>query len=360
MLWLTGAGSRWEAALFIAIQGKGESFPVDRVEMELDSMKKLLELAPQNLATQGGMRYESVHDSFSGPVLNEKVKESVGEVYRHLAQLAVAESYSALWEALQPDDALKALNKFTSELKKNFPESKKTVHDVRGGTVFGLLAGGREFLEECISISELRMVAAEEMKFLRGLFHHLDPQKSDEEESQISVHSVDAVLSAWKNRTVLKDGRQVKVEAESFFDGDISCRCIETSALERVLVNLTNNACRYSKGDSVRLTILKSGESTTRWCVLNSITESQKEWLSGKLDSNGLALFQVGTTSEGEGLGLDSCADVISQVFGYPMKTEMIKRGYLGVKAWDNTFCAWFHWPIYHKQAGDPECDCAG
>ena len=322
-------------------------------------MKKLLDLAPQDLNAQGGLRYESVHDSFSGPALDDEVKESAEGLYRSLRGLMAADSYDVLWRTVEPEDVRRALNRLTAALKKNFPDSHKTIHDVRGGTVFGLLSGGREFLVECISLSELQMMAAEEMKFMRGLFPHLDPQKSYEEERQISVHSVNAVLKSWKDRTVLKDGRMVKVEAETFFEGDISCRCIETSALERVLVNLTNNACRYSLGDKVQLTILRAGESTTRWCVLNPISESQKEWLSDKLDDNGLALFQAGTTSEGEGLGLDSCADVIAQVFGYPMKAELISRGYLGIRVWDNVFCAWFHWPVYIAQVGDAACGCA-
>ena len=348
-----------EAALFFGFPGNGESFRVDRVEMDFDSTNRLMELAPRDLAVQGDLRYKSVHDSFSGPDLDDEVRDAAGSLYGYLERLLIAKSYDALWEEFGPDDVRKALDKLTLALKKNFPESRKTVHDVRGGTVFGLLAGGREFLDECISLSELRMVAAEEMKFLRGLFPHLDPQKSHEEESQISVHSVDAVLRAWKNRTVLKDGRQVKVEAESLFDGNISCRCVETSALERVLVNLTNNACRYSQGDTVELVILKASESITRWCLLNPISESQKNWLSDKLAHNGLVLFQAGMTSEGQGLGLDSCADVIAQVFGYPMKADMIKKGYLGVKVWDDTFCAWFHWPIYHKQPDDESCVCS-
>ena len=96
----------------------------------------------------------------------------------------------------------------------------------------------------------------------------------------------------------------------------------------------------------------------TRWCVVNSVSEEQEAWLEDKLDNNGLTLFRVGESRGSSGLGLESCTDVIGEVFGVADKETLVSSGYIGASLVEHKFCAWFHWPVYEPGPDEPLCDC--
>lgn len=282
----------------------------------------------------------------------------VDRLYKVLDRLEHARSYQKVWPELDLPRLNRDLEQLGEELRELGPVQRRTVHDLRGGTIFGLLVLPLDVLETVVEFHELSSLARDHAKFMRSIFPTLDPERSRREEEAIQVHTVDSFLEAWRGRVVFQNQRPVRVKVGNDFHGAITSCCVEASAIERVLVNLTNNAARFAVGPDVWLRVVGINDSLTRWCVLNEVPEEQLEWLRGRMGNNGLELFQAGVTRGGEGLGLGSCAEVVSRVLGVPNIQQLIESGFMGAGLLDRYFCCWFHWPTYSPGPEDRICAC--
>lgn len=321
--------------------------------------RKLTKLAPTDLIVQNQNRYQKVHDVLTRSELPEEEAERLKTLYSLLLQFCEAETYPELWSQVRLEDLRREVSRLGSSIKRPSPSQAKAFHDVRGGTIFHLGALDEASVEEIMELPVIRSLAYDLSKFMRGLCPFLDPVKSRQEESNIRVHTVETYLQPWQDRVLVQEGKPVRVRVKNRFEGAVTCRCVETSALDRTLFNLANNATRFSQEPFIDLVTFQVG-NLVRWCILNSISQDQARWLDDKLDHNGLALFQRGTTRGSTGLGLESCTDVVGKVLGVPERTTLVKSGYIGAAILGDRFCAWFHWPIYQPRPGDPNCSCVG
>lgn len=321
------------------------------------NQQQLYSLAAADALAVTTERYRNVHDAFSRDRLSNAEVARLQRVYDIVARISVVSNFEELWQTVDFEE----LSSMVGSLGEQYEGSKerKAYHDLKGGSIFCLGMLARQEIEELFKLFEIRVLALDQAKLMRALFSFLDPEKAREEESAIQVHTVSAFLESYENRLVVGRRKRARIQVENSFEGAITCRCVETSALDRLLVNLTNNAVRFVPSEtSIRLVVFQASEALCRFCVLNEVETEQRCWLADKMDDNGLALFRLGVTQGSTGLGLGSSADIVGQAFGLPDTERLVKNGYIGVALRDLTFCAWFHWPVYQPRPSDELCPC--
>ncbi len=233
------------------------------------------------------------------------------------------------------------------------------IHDIRGGALTSLTGYARllpRLPNKDDYVRQAVYLARDHAKMLRNILPDLDKPVRDADEG-LKLHAIDEFVSKWDGFTFELPSKSVTVTAVSSYKGYITSRCLETSAMDRILYNYINNASRFAANDSVHLTVLPVGKELTRWVVENEITDDHVKWLNSEVNDL-QELFQGGHTRGGTGRGLLNCANFVSTSFGINTD-EAIEQEYLGAKVFENTYYAWFHWPAYVRQSADePECEC--
>jgi hypothetical protein len=250
----------------------------------------------------------------------------------------------------------------TYALGQDTPSLRKIMHDIRGGALT-VLAGYVYFLRtEPHSVPEdihnAVLMARDHAKLMRNAIPNLDPMVRQADES-IKIHYIDEFVQKWDGAVYNIATKTVEIKAQSTFQGAITNRCLETSAIDRVLYNYINNAARFSADKQVSMTIFPIGDMVIRWVVHNTVTTQQQTWVNNVTAGELKKLFFGGLTRGGHGLGLSSCADIVAASFGLTPE-EALEKGYLGAKMIDQNYYAWFHWPIYRPahQGQEVTCDC--
>ncbi|MCA9981261.1 MAG: hypothetical protein KDD89_10510 [Anaerolineales bacterium] len=233
------------------------------------------------------------------------------------------------------------------------------IHDIRGGALTSLTGYARllpRLPDNENYIRQAVYLARDHAKMLRNILPDLDTPVREADEGT-KLHAMDEFIHKWDGFTFELPGKSVTVNASSTYTGYITSRCLETSAMDRILYNYINNAARFASDSQIKLTVIPVGRELTRWIVENNITDDQVAWLRQEVDDL-KELFHGGHTRGGTGRGLLNCANFVSTSFGIN-SDEAIDQEYLGAKVFENTYYAWFHWPIYVRQSADePECDC--
>ena len=125
---------------------------------------------------------------------------------------------------------------------------------------------------------------------------------------------------------------------------------MEFGALDRVLYNLVNNACRHTASGRVKLSIHShpvgdEQPDDLRFEVSNPVDEADGRHLRNRGDL--AALFQPSVSSTGSGFGMTVALDFVSNAYGLPQREQALAGRYLGARLTpENDFVAWFHWPV--------------
>lgn len=319
------------------------------------------ELAPRSLRSHRPLRYDG--GGFGVEM------GSLAPADRHLA-LAIytrVKGFYELWHAHRssPDwpalrqallefdtpgflDTIQRLGPATMQGSGATPLHRKIFHDLRGGSMNLLvgLAGLTRLQQSDDYLRKSIGLARDQAKIMRNALVDIDLPTRDRDE-MARVHGIGDFVDKWSRATLQVEGRQVQVEVVSTFTGDISARCLETSAIDRILYNYLNNAARFAADGQVQLAIFQTDPSLVRWVVANALAEDQRRWL---VEQTGMALgrlFGGGLTRGGNGIGLSSCADFVAACFGLDSGAEAVEGAYLGARLVENHFCAWFHWPVF-------------
>ncbi len=239
----------------------------------------------------------------------------------------------------------------------------KVVHDIRGGgltslTGYAQLIPRMQGIDDEQFIRQAVFLARDHAKMMRNAIPELDPIFREADEG-MKLHHIDEFVAKWRGFVFQLSDRAVAVTADSAFEGFITNRCLETSAVDRILYNYINNAARFAASGEVQLTILPvNGGTVTRWVVENELYQDQYAWLKETLDLNLEPLFAGGYTRGGSGIGLSNCSDFVAASFGVEPDTAVSEK-YLGAAVNGLTYYAWFHWPAYVPESADePVCDC--
>ncbi len=225
----------------------------------------------------------------------------------------------------------------------------KTIHDVRGGGLSFLLNHlqfaqmGDELSGE--SLRTFFFLTRDHLKIMRNALLGLDDAKRAEDLLP-KLHGISFIVEKWTNALLHDAQRQVRLEVDSRFDGNISECCVEFGALDRILYNLINNASRHTATDRVRLTIVPLPAThplDLRFIVANEVSETEAANLGSRDPTE---LFRPGVSSTGSGFGMTVAADFVANAYGLGSRDEAVAGQYVGAQLVDRRFVAWFHWPI--------------
>jgi hypothetical protein len=230
------------------------------------------------------------------------------------------------------------------------PQLGAILHDVRGGSLLALLAS-IEILNPDAATSDafLRIFcyARDHLKIMRNGVPDIDPTATAHDREP-SPHEIRLLREKWSGGQFSIGGQVKAVRFESLFDGPIANRCMEFSALDRIIYNLMNNAARHGDGPAIALNIFSPNGSSgpeIRFVVQNGVSERQQAKILEIVPSGLGQLFLGGLTTGGSGMGLRICTDFVVRAFGLRSPEQAIADGYVGAQLIERTFVVWFHWP---------------
>ncbi|WP_201505674.1 hypothetical protein, partial [Escherichia coli] len=120
----------------------------------------------------------------------------------------------------------------------------------------------------------LYFLTRDHLKIMRNALLGLDDAKR-EEDLLPKVHGTDFIVQKWSGAALHNHGRQVRLEVECPQPVAISECCVEFGALDRILYNLMNNACRHAASDHIRLVLFpipSPDGDDLRFVLLNSVS----------------------------------------------------------------------------------------
>jgi hypothetical protein len=239
-----------------------------------------------------------------------------------------------------------ALGRATQEAGSDGPDSRKALHDIRGGGLTVLL-GTAELLSMLPADEGLARTcvaaARDHAKIMRCLLPDLDPPGRAADEGT-KAHAISHFTDKWHGASLRGPLGPVTVAVHCEFQGNISARCLETASIDRVVYNLMNNAVRFAVDGQVELAVQPVGRDLTRWVVGNRVAAAEATFLAGMELK---ALFAGGVTHGGNGVGLANCAEIVAECFGLQSSTAAAQGGYVGAALSHDAFLVWFHWPTY-------------
>ena len=222
----------------------------------------------------------------------------------------------------------------------------KTIHDLRGGGLT-LLLHRVQFAQMgemgTDALRSLFFLTRDHLKIMRNALLELDDAKR-EKDLEPKLHGIDFIVEKWQGAMLGNEEREIRLDVDSRFEGNISECCVEFGALDRILYNLMNNACRHTPANDIRLSILPlPDERDLRFVLANKVKPEDE----ARLASQDMAsLFKPGVSSTGSGFGLTVAADFVANAYGLGSRDSAVRKSYLGAKMLDGEFTAWFHWPI--------------
>ena len=314
------------------------SIPLSPLEPELQAV--ICELAPCDLAPRRSDRYAGEELGVSLSLLHPsdlslvyrvyQTLKSVYEVWIYMEQQTVRPillgRLKDLFEgALKAD--LQLLGAATGSPHKRL---QSALEDSRSGALAFLLDYCRGRSLETFTDPDLHVLitlARDHAKMMRNSFYDLDPVVREADES-LKAHSLRPMLQKLQ---ACYSGR-VDFRAGTNYEGPISSRCLETSALDRVLYQMLAR-CIDPQREGGALWVTPINDRLCRWAFQCS---SEKVSLPDADD------LPVQATAMAMGVSAD----------------EVLSFAYLGSARRSGRLWAWFHWPIYHPPTGVPHCRC--
>ena len=227
----------------------------------------------------------------------------------------------------------------------------KTIHDLRGGALSALLGQVQFAQYRPINETDARrlfFLTRDHLKIMRNALLGLDDPKRQADLTP-KMHSVDLIAEKWQHALVHGAERQTLLEVDCNYHGNIAECCVEFGALDRVLYNLVNNACRHTASSEVKLLIRSHPDERAEpddllFCVSNPVSAGDEQILAARGDLN--KLFSPGESSTGSGYGLTVAIDFVTNAFGLKARSQALEGGYLGAQLVAGEFRVWFHWPV--------------
>ena len=227
----------------------------------------------------------------------------------------------------------------------------KTIHDLRGGAMSALLGELQLAMLRPLDGAHARrlfFLTRDHLKIMRNALLGLDDAKR-QADLVPKMHSVDLIIEKWQHALLRGAQRPARLDVACDYHGNIAECCVEFGALDRVLYNLVNNACRHTASGEVKLLIRSHPDDVAEpdnlcFCVSNPVDARDERTLAARGDLN--VLFSPGVSSTGSGYGLTVAVDFVTNAFGLPSRARALDGGYLGAQLVENEFRVWFHWPV--------------
>ena len=229
--------------------------------------------------------------------------------------------------------------------------NNKVIHDIRGGG-FQALSIMLQFIDFGVTqgddLHRLFFLTRDHLKIMRNAVVDLDVEGYERDRRE-NLHNVELLTEKWQRAVHKVRGRAAIVQVDCQFDGNVSERCLEFAALDRVLYNLMNNAVRNTFDGDVYLVILPVPDQAVenlRFSIYNRVSPEQADVLRMRHGEKLGTLFHGGFTTGGTGLGMRICADFVTNAYGIRTVDAALEAGYIGARLMGDYFINWFHWPI--------------
>ena len=319
----------------------------------------LRDLAPLELQNYRARRYLGDDQCYALGLMAAPDQEIIRELYVVLQELfaIVSDEAPEREQAVQafitrndPEELVSRIHHLGRESYEATPSPllAKTLHDVRGGGLSALLSRMQLVslgMMDTDALNALYFLTRDHLKIMRNALLGLDDAKRAEDLLP-KIHGTDFIVQKWNGARIGGRDRQITMEVECPQPVAISECCVEFGALDRILYNLINNACRHTAGELLRLVLFPvptaEGEDL-RFVLLNPITSADAERLGG---GDLRTLFQTGVSTTGSGYGLSVAADFVANAYGLSTPAAAVDGGYLGARLLVPDFAVWFHWPI--------------
>lgn len=235
---------------------------------------------------------------------------------------------------------------------------RQALHDVRGGALAALALtldligmGGATTAD----VVRCFYLTRDHLKIMRNALEDIDAGARARDRTR-REHGADLLFEKWSAATHrLAGGRSARVAVDTNYEGPVSRRCLEFSALDRVLYNLMNNAVRFTSDGVVELYLRSVGDNL-RFVVANGTSPAHRAVLEHSQGDTLGTLFLGGFTTGGEGVGLSICGEFVANAFGLASTEERSKAGTLArpwrtMRSWRGSTGRWEH---DAKQTGRP------
>ncbi|WP_020475760.1 histidine kinase [Zavarzinella formosa] len=224
---------------------------------------------------------------------------------------------------------------------------RHALHDIRGGglTVLVGLAetmkvtpGNIDLIHACVE------AARDHALMMRSMLPDLDPAAA-QADGPDAAQGIWQILDKWEGVEVQGPGGTITVTVRNACGKMTSYHPAEAAAIDRVLYNYINNAVQFAGNSRVEMWVFPVRNGLVRWVVRNHLAEGQNNYLTGNLGCDFKRLFVEGVTTDGEGIGLANCAEIVAHCFGLDSPSQAVEEQYLGSTVVDGDYYAWFHWP---------------
>ncbi len=318
----------------------------------------LLELAPVALDNRRSKRYHGDNLAISMIAFVESDRATITELYDFLRELLnllneEGRDEARIMEMLRPGkmepliDNVSELGKRTYEADPH-PLLAKTIHDLRGGgltPLFGLIQYASLDGPTPAILNSLFFLTRDHLKIMRNALLGLD-DAARERDLEIKLHSTDLIVEKWDGALFNSGTREIRLAVHCPESVAISECCVEFGALDRILYNLLNNACRHTAQGAIDLVLFpvpdRGGENLR--CVLVNALAGADEANLRNVDLG--SLFDAGVSTTGSGYGLSVVAEFVANAFGLGSADRAVAGKYVGVTLRQGKFVIWFHWPI--------------
>ncbi len=319
-------------------------------------MMDLLDLAPLDLRSQRALRY--LGDDLCLPLsdFSSTDQTRIRHLYHLLEELFAnvsgpsPEMAAKVTAFLTEHDIVDVINDARQIGQESYrdrpsPRMAKTIHDIRGGGLTPLL-GHLQLLTLGVvrPVEPLYFLTRDHLKIMRNALLELDDAKRTKD-LQPKLHSTDFIVEKWSGASLRNGDHEARLTVVCPLRANISECCVEFGALDRILYNLLNNACRHAADARIDLTILpipSEHPANLRFVIANKLLAADAQHLA-TLDLH--TLFEAGVSTTGSGYGLNVAAEFVANAFGLPDIAAAVEGGYLGARAEAGDFLAWFHWP---------------
>jgi signal transduction histidine kinase len=325
------------------------------------SQTDLLDLAPVGLPNRRSKRYHGDNLAISMSSFVEADRAIIVELYdflKGLLDLLNQESRdeARIVETLHPErvyplmDNAGVLGKRSYEANPH-PLLAKTIHDLRGGgltPLFGLIEFANLDGPTPAMLNSMFFLTRDHLKIMRNALLGLD-DAARTRDLEIKLHSTDLIVEKWDGTQLSSEKGEVRLAVHCPESVDISECCVEFGALDRILYNLLNNACRHTAREVIDLLLFpvpdRDGENM-RCVLVNALAEADEAHLR---EVNLGTLFDAGVSTTGSGYGLSVVAEFVANAFGLSSPDKAVAEQYVGVTLRQGNFVIWFHWPIVSR-----------
>lgn len=319
------------------LESSASPLVLDPLTPELEVM--LADLAPRDLRLHRSSRFAGEDLGVSVRQLHPldlanvfrlyQILKGAYEIWIYMEQRLVREVLQGRLLRLFEDGFQAQLQMLGAATDSSDPMVRSALEDAKGGALAVLFdyLKGRDL--ERLESSELHVVltlARDHAKMMRNAFSDLDEAVREADESP-KAHSLRPIL---KKLAAYRPGQNFR--AGTNFEGSVSCRCLETSALDRVTYNFLSRAIAPGHPGG-GLWVSQINDQLCRWafeCTGTRFVMPEADELPVRA-----VAMAVGVTPE-----------------------EALSYAYLGSVRRTGRLWAWFHWPLFVPPLDVPHCQC--